>query len=333
MEETDKKDESKSSSGMSLKEQVTDFFSGPPRPWFQAFFPLISLLLITLAVYFSIDRGREAAQDKLSAIVQQALKQNDLSRIEDLLNKMVLVKGLRQEHLLKNYNYLIEIVTDLRQNRMEAAVKKISALNPSYFRGLISQDPEVVKVFNRVQEDFNTLQTSFTKYQSDRKVAPRRLEQLLKQLNRLTIQSNNIAFETAALFSLAPQRPGRVVYDERRSKIVIEKTHIYTMGVLKGVPMLRGLPNNIKNRVELRETLEKIGGKINLSGDNLAVEFDLRIKKLASDTLSTRNQIMRLEQEYMAVDNFQVAEEFQLPEVVSRLTNDVTLLIVKSLQK
>jgi hypothetical protein len=208
MEETERKDESKDSSGLSLKEQVTDFFSGPPRPWFQAFFPLISLLLITLAVYFSIDKGRDAAQDRLSAIVQQALKQNDLSRIEDLLNKMVLVKGLKQDHLLKNYSYLIGIVTDLRQNRMEEAVKKISALNPSYFRGLLSQDPEVVKVFNRVQEDFNTLQTSFTKYQSDRKVAPRRLEQLLKQLNRLTIQSNNIAFEAAALFSLAPKRLG-----------------------------------------------------------------------------------------------------------------------------
>jgi hypothetical protein len=124
-----------------------------------------------------------------------------------------------------------------------------------------------------------------------------------------------------------------VVYDENRAKIIIEKTHIYTAGVLKGIPMLRGLPNNIKNRVELREQLEKIGGKINLSGDNLAVEFDLRIKKLSTDTLSTRNQVIRLEQEYLAVDKFQVDDEFQMPDVVSRLTNDVTLLIVKSLQK
>jgi hypothetical protein len=290
-------------------------------------------LLITFAAYFSIAGGRDAAQDKLTTIVNQALRYNDLSKIEDVLHKLIIVKGLDQDELIENYKNLIAIVSDLRQRKIDDAVAKISALTPASFRGLISGNPEISRIFNRIQGDFAELESSYKKFQADQKQAPKRIETILKQLNRDLTSLNNIAFEAAALFSLAPFQLGKVGFDENKSIIKIQKVPFYREGILRGIPVLKGIPEGIKTRLQLRDQLDKVGGSINLSGTNLAVEFDLKIKKMADEARGLYSKVFKLEQEYQRLNTVETKAEFESPQLIKSLTSDIVLLIVKSLQK
>ena len=137
---------------------------------------------------------------------------------------------------------------------LDGQIKKLSAFRP------------ILREFDLMKSQWNSVEL----FADNGKKTLERIEQLEKEsrrlsedLKRTSDQYGLLVRDVSELFSL------RAVVETAKDAT----PPFYGGGVLSGLPVLHGVPDNLVSLEALRDALDQAGGKVNVSGENIADTF------------------------------------------------------------
>ena len=112
-----------------------------------------------------------------------------------------------------------------------------------------------------------------------------------KKLKEQTTLAGDVAMAFAQFLNLTPKAYGPNA-----------TMQFYKRGILKGLPLLEKLPDEIDNAHELKRKLDLLGGKPDVHGVNAPQQFQQRIKALRNNAAIFRKTITALEKENSSIN-------------------------------
>jgi hypothetical protein len=325
-----------------------DFACDSSRPGYKA--KLLALLAFTAWVFILCTIGATSfvwrsslAQERLFL----AVTSNNFSQAKELIEvvlKAPLLEGVytkvnreldlaenREQNLAAAINYL-DVLGNVKDKNFSTALGQVrtAPLVLAYPRihftwppgQVISFPPNALSAqyrrdLNDSLEDLINLNAEIARY-------TKVISQYQEELTRIQKLHKLVADEASKLFSLPSQ------YEtENKSSNSPLALFYYQAGVLKDVPTLRGVADNLPDLETLRTQLDQAGGRVTLEGPNIVSQFADKLRELqqASATIiSDFNSSLELQEEAKA--QYKAAKEAwtQKYSLADKLSRNLILL-------
>ncbi len=155
-----------------------------------------------------------------------------------------------------------------------------------------------------VKQDYEKLVKDYKELRKKEIVGPFRKKENQNRIYQQSVLSQDLANEFGALMGIAPQT----------LRGPSDQTKFYESGALKGLPVLNGLPDDMKDMKQLKVELEKLRGEVSLRGgadtpelfqkrlEEIRVKcnvFSGQIKKLTVESDDYSGDITKLEANFL----------------------------------
>ena len=252
-----------------------------PGAWFAALFSLILLAALGLAsLQLLSELTAHRSYEKLETLLNEnrpsipyleryaslSSQVHPWRRIQRAWQDPLLYPGIDQDALQD----LIIALGEIHVGRTSQAFAKIKTALPS-----INKSAPVDESLDSASRELDTCAQRQQTLQLAARRVSRDLEDAQRDLN-LTIRSHSlVAQDLADLFSL------KSAYGDRG----YDKLLVYQNGLLRWLPMIANLPDDIADAAELRDALNQLGGKLNLEEANQQEAFVQRIASLRQTSI------------------------------------------------
>ncbi len=154
-----------------------------------------------------------------------------------------------------------------------------------------------------IKQQYATLVADYKELRKKEIVGPFRRKENQNRIYQQSILSQDLANEFGALMGIAPQT----------LRGPTDQTKFYESGVLKGLPVLNGLPDNIKDMKQLKDELRKLSGEVSLRGGAETPELFLkRLEEIRAkcDVFSQQIKKLTIESDDYSIDISKLEEAF-----------------------
>ena len=298
-------------------------------------FALLSLAIVVVAIFSAIRISKELqAIRTFNALVRNISSgdsQASAANVEELLKEERLVmirrasegsRVLGLSEFMNTTRELHHIIISLRQGNFENALHTFNVLLDGRLQALIfTVAPGNAQQIKDLQASFQEYQLKIKKLSEERESIPKQIKTNLAALRQLNLVAKSLAIDFANLFALTP------IFHERSDALIID---FYQSGVLKGLPVLKGIPDDLMDLAELKQALEKAGGEVQIKGANTQVRFQTELtqfgttsEKLQAATAKIFDENRALEQKLQGLASKLFTASRDLEQQVSSLLLEV----------
>ncbi len=271
----------------------------PPRN-FRNIYAALGLILCSGLIFLIAILFSDYRQIKANQIVVSKAKNSQYSEIDanfykysndsNFLNffKSVFVKSpssREKENIREDFHKVVEIIELIDKSKIKTLKKKYTSFNKTSASRLATSSKKgkaVQWILTQLDEISSEYFNKTEKWLEIKDSAPKRLKIIEDALVHADDNHTNKGqVELAELFSL-------------ENSIHLLRPGFYKSGVLKDLPILPSLPDNLSSLTELRNALNNIGGQVKIRGENAPERFKQileKIKKTSQNEISTRAKL------------------------------------------
>ena len=191
---------------------------------------------------------------------------------------------------------LIKVIKQFKNEEYLEGIKALKSIRATYGKVTFNSNTQNLKFSKLIREGFKDFVDKYKNYRRKEITYPPAIEENNNRIFQQGILAQDLANEFGALMSLNP-------INIQASK---DQSKFYNDGILKGLPILQGLPDGVTDLNELKQILNETGGKVTIRGSNTPELFKKKIAELKKDCEVFGQQIIQLQSE-----NQKMMEELQ----------------------
>ena len=260
-------------------------------------FIVITLFIISIVIYFSTGY-RKLDSHKFFI---NSLNSNDYKASKIYLEDIKYVfKSKYSEYNYENsahlstakdrYSFIVSLISvldNIHSNNHTKALKTLRDLRRDLAKNTTGTKTRDMVLYSYLLKDFNNIVSDYKVYKLTEAKNPKQIKDNEARINQLSLLAQDLANEFGLLLGLSSEN---LVNSNKRSIF-------YTEGLLKGLPILKGLPDKIEDLNKLKVELKKAGGAVSIRGKDTPKIFMERLDSLRKQSFIFENQIKKLQEE------------------------------------
>lgn len=265
---------------------------------FRLFILLVLLVFSGIGLFFYYNSNTKTAYNNFVGNLNIGLYTDALIELEEFSSvfkyKYRRHNSKKSDHLPTaddRHKFIIKLVKSLQEMETGNFTQAMVLLKQSSYKikkvltGSGGQKPAFE---NLMTTELTEIIDSWREYRKLELYLPYKIKRNINRMDQQSILAQDLSTEFGSIMGLAPAN----------LNILKDRIQFYRKGMLRGLPVLRGLPDNIKTPVQLKQRLRKAGGYVNIRGkEDTPKLFKKTLSDIRKKCALFENQIVDLEKE------------------------------------